>query len=191
MGPTRFLPIALLVPAMPEQSQNDDEAIEELHVEAAQAGRDYAALDERDRERADRAAGNGPDAAPGRRASDKDGSDRRQEVAVAGSGPPGVVDHGREHARERGAEAHENKSRDAHPRDVDPHLTCAVGIVADRPDPRAESVLVAKQSREHDKRQGPEDLHGKAVDLTRKYRAGGRVLQFEQRNRFALRDDHY
>ncbi len=40
------LPISLLVPAMPEQSQNDDEAVEELDVEAAQARRDNPALNE-------------------------------------------------------------------------------------------------------------------------------------------------
>src|SRR5271165_6725342 len=79
-----MLPIALLVPAMPEQGENDDQAVEELNIEAAEAGRHNATLDERNRERADRAPGDGADAAPGRRASDKDGGDRGQEVAVAG-----------------------------------------------------------------------------------------------------------
>src|SRR5271166_2045514 len=52
----RRLSIALLVPAVAEEGENDDEAVEELDVEAAQARRDDAALDERDGQRADRAA---------------------------------------------------------------------------------------------------------------------------------------
>ena len=94
------------------------------------------------------------------------------------------------HAGERRAEAHEDEGRDAHARDVDPHLAGAVGIVADRAHPRAESVAVEQQGREHDERQRPEDLHRKAVDLAREQRARRRILQFEQRDRFALRDDH-
>ena len=84
---------------MAEQGKDDDEAVEELDVEAAQARSDDAALDERDGQRADRAAGDGADAAPGRRAADEDRGDRRQEIAVAGRRPPGEVDHGREARR--------------------------------------------------------------------------------------------
>src|SRR5271165_2687201 len=156
-GVARRLSIPLLVPAVAEESENDDEAVEELDVEAAQARRDDAALDERDGQRADRAARDGPDAAPGRRAADEYRSDRRQEVAVAGRRPPGIVDHGRKDAGERGPEAHENEGPDADPRDVDPHLTGAVGIVADRAHPRPEPVAVEEQSCEDDEGERPED----------------------------------
>src|SRR5271155_4758935 len=33
----KFLPVALLVPAMPEQGKNDDQPVEELDIEAAEA----------------------------------------------------------------------------------------------------------------------------------------------------------
>ena len=62
---SRSLPVANLVPAVAEQREDDDQAVEELHVEAAQSRADDAGLDERDGERADRAAEYRADAAPG------------------------------------------------------------------------------------------------------------------------------
>ncbi len=43
---TDRLSIPLLVPAMSEQGENDDQAVEELDIKAAEAGSDDAALDE-------------------------------------------------------------------------------------------------------------------------------------------------
>src|SRR5260370_39810268 len=80
-GRSRVSAKALLVPAMAEQGENDDQAVEELHIEAAEARRDDAALDERDDQCADRPAGDRADAAPCRRAAAEGGGHRRHAIA--------------------------------------------------------------------------------------------------------------
>ena len=53
------------------------------------------------------------------------------KIAVAGGRPPSEVDHNREAAGERRAEAHIHEGGDPDAADVDAHLGGAVGIVAD------------------------------------------------------------
>src|SRR5262245_16553869 len=73
-GPLMSSSIADLIPAMAEQRQNDDQAVEERDIEAAQADADNAGLDEGHRERPGGAAHHRADAAPGRRAADTEAS---------------------------------------------------------------------------------------------------------------------
>jgi hypothetical protein len=54
----RHLAIARLIPAMADQGENDDDAIEALDVEAGEPGADHAGLNEGYDQGADRAAGN-------------------------------------------------------------------------------------------------------------------------------------
>src|SRR3954454_9329538 len=57
-------PIALLVPAVAQQREHDDQTVEELHIEAAEARGHDAGLDEGHRERAEGAAHDRADAPP-------------------------------------------------------------------------------------------------------------------------------
>jgi hypothetical protein len=47
-GPTRGLPVSDLIPSVSDQGQDDDQPVEELDVESAQARADDPGLDERD-----------------------------------------------------------------------------------------------------------------------------------------------
>src|SRR5689334_271840 len=134
--------VADLIPAMAEQRQNDDQAVEELDIEAAQAGADDAGLDEGHGERPDGAARHRADAAPGRRAADEYGSEYRQQIAVARGRPPGEIDHGGKNACDARGDPDEHEAHHPHPLDVDAHLRGAVGIVADDVDVHAEAMPV-------------------------------------------------
>ena len=138
-------PVPRLVPLVAEQRQDDDQAVEELDVEAAQARRHDAGLDEGHGDRADGAADDRADAAPGRRAADEHRGQHRQQIAVAGGRPPGEVDHHREDAGDRRADADEDEHLHPHALDVDAHLLGAVGIVADHLHLRAEAMPVVEQ----------------------------------------------
>src|SRR5690606_36312368 len=67
------LAIANLVPPMAEQGEDDDEAIEELHVESGQAHAYDPGLDERDGQGTNGATDDRADAAPRRGATNEDG----------------------------------------------------------------------------------------------------------------------
>ena len=91
----------------------------------------------------------------GGRAADEDRGEHRQQVSVAGGWPPGEVDHGREDAGERRADAHECKDLHPHEFHVDAHLLRAVGVIADHMDLRAEPVPVVEQRAEDHEGDGP------------------------------------
>ena len=70
------------------------------------------------------------------------------------------------------------------------HLTGAVGIVADRAHPRAELVAVEQQSPRTRRTPAPRRSARESRRSGPRPARRRRILQFEQRDRFALRHDH-
>ena len=171
---------------MAEQRQDDDQPIEELHIEAGEPRADDAGLDKGDGEGADGTAHDSADAAPGRRAADEYRGQGRQQIAVARGGPPGVVDHHRRDARQGGAKADKGKGLEPHQLDVDAHLLGGVGVVAHHVDVDAEAVPVVDERADQDEQQRPQHLYRNAVELAAEDLVGEGLWQPDQGDGLAL-----
>src|SRR5690606_25996337 len=117
-----ILPVSNLVPPVAQQRQDDDQAIEELHVEPGETDADDACLDERNREGTDRAADDRAYAAPRRRSANEDGGQARQQEAFARGGPPRVVDEDREDTGQSRAQSDEHEGLQPDLACIDTHL---------------------------------------------------------------------
>jgi len=110
----RCLSITNLVPTVPDQRQDDDQAVKELDVEPAKTGTNNAGLDEGHRS-VRRWPHQKTVPTPPRLAFPRqDGRQDRKHVTVACGGHQVKVDHGGKNSRDRCANPDENKGHHAH-----------------------------------------------------------------------------